>query len=289
MLSFYLPRKVFDIETDAGKRVLHNLAQAAHCAAQGKVGSGFDVASAVYGSCLYRRFSPSLLASLPAPAKKGFATKLTELVEETKTDEKKNIWDVEIRRGDEGVKMPKGLRLVMCDVDVGTATPGMVKKLLAWRAENKEEADKIWNDLQAGSEAIAAEMTRLATVGPEGDDKYAKLRSIITSNRHLIRRMSELSGVPVEPPQQTALLDACSAIPGVVGGVVPGAGGYDAIVLLLEDNTDVFAQLKDLVAGWKGTAEANEKDSVAIGKVGILGVREDMVGVKLENPAAYKA
>ena len=47
--------------------------------------------------------------------------------------------------------------------------------------------------------------------------------------------MGELSGVPIEPPEQTALLNTCVSVAGVVGGGVPGAGGYDAIWLLVCD------------------------------------------------------
>lgn len=42
----------------------HNTAQYAHCLAQGKIGSGFDVSAAIYGSHLYRRFDPSVIAPL---------------------------------------------------------------------------------------------------------------------------------------------------------------------------------------------------------------------------------
>lgn len=44
--------------------LIHNLAQLAHCAAQGKVGSGFDVSSAIWGSQLFRRFDPKVLKTL---------------------------------------------------------------------------------------------------------------------------------------------------------------------------------------------------------------------------------
>ncbi|XP_062076646.1 phosphomevalonate kinase, peroxisomal-like isoform X2 [Humulus lupulus] len=40
--------------------VVHIIAQTAHCIAQGKVGSGFDVSSVVYGSHRYVRFSPEV-------------------------------------------------------------------------------------------------------------------------------------------------------------------------------------------------------------------------------------
>ena len=50
-----------DVEADL--EIIHSVAQAAHCAAQGKIGSGFDVSCAVYGSQRYVRFSPSVLSS----------------------------------------------------------------------------------------------------------------------------------------------------------------------------------------------------------------------------------
>jgi len=53
--------------------------------------------------------------------------------------------------------------------------------------------------------------------------------------REKMRKMGELSGVPIEPKEQTALLDACVSQAGVIGGGVPGAGGYDAIWLLVCD------------------------------------------------------
>jgi len=34
--------------------------------------------------------------------------------------------------------------------------------------------------------------------------------------------MGTLSGVPIEPSEQTSLLNACVAQAGVIGGVVPG-------------------------------------------------------------------
>lgn len=47
-----------------GLSLVHNTAQFCHCLAQGKIGSGFDVSAAVFGSHAYRRFSPSVLDEL---------------------------------------------------------------------------------------------------------------------------------------------------------------------------------------------------------------------------------
>jgi len=279
VLSFYLPKELFDVGTERGLTILHNLAQASHSHAQGKVGSGFDIASAVYGSCLYKRFSPSLLSTLPTPGDPGFGIQLRDLVE--------GAWDTEIARA--AIKMPAGLRLVMCDVDCGSETPGMVKQVLQWRAENKTEAEGIWQRLQGGNEALAAELTRLADEDAEeadGQGRYAKLSVIIEENRVAIRDMGEKSGVPVEPPQQTALLDYCTRLEGVVGGVVPGAGGFDAIVLLVENREEVLDTLKQRLGEYKADDAAVEGPK--IGRVGTVDVREEMVGVKREEVGLYK-
>lgn len=47
-----------------GRNLAHNLAQFVHCLAQGKVGSGFDVSAAAFGSQLYTRFDPARLQPL---------------------------------------------------------------------------------------------------------------------------------------------------------------------------------------------------------------------------------
>ncbi|KAK3715018.1 phosphomevalonate kinase, partial [Vermiconidia calcicola] len=286
ILSYYLPKDLFDLSSDTSRRRLHNLAQAAHCAAQGKVGSGFDVASAVYGSCLYRRFSPSILSNAPDPGTEGFGKMLRGLVDETGIEMSKgSAWDTEIHR--DAIKVPTGLRLVMCDVSCGSQTPGMVKKVLAWRKANSEEAEEMWRDLHAANEALALEMKTLAESQSQEKSDLERLRQCFSRIRQGIRLMSEKSGVPIEPSSQTELLDACEAVGGVVGGVVPGAGGYDAISLLIEDKEEVIVELGRLLEGWKFKGEAGTVEGG--GKVSMLGVREEMQGVRVEGWKEYEA
>ena len=285
LLVHYIPNDAFSLSAEKDRARVHNLAQIAHCAAQGKVGSGFDVASAVYGSCLYRRFSPSLLEANGNPGSPRFAQRLKALVDEVDGQE----WDTEIQKAK--VRMPPGIRLVMCDVDCGSQTPGMVKQVLAWRKQEPDEANMLWTQLHRKNEALAAELTRLAeSDGPAVS--YQTLKQRVADIRVLIREMSRLSGVPIEPAPQTQLLDACSAIDGVIGGVVPGAGGFDAIALLVEDREEVFAQLEGLLRDRKVPAAANLDEAVgynavtaSIGKVSMLNVREDMEGVRAEKDA----
>lgn len=260
---------------------MHNLAQAAHCAAQGKVGSGFDVAAAVYGSCVYRRFSPNLLSGLGEVGSKGFAERVFTVVEDILPSGEK--WDTQIKQDE--VQVPSGLRLIMCDVDCGSQTPGMVKQVLQWRKENPEEAGLLWGAIQKGNEELCAELRRLSQIDEED---YTNLRDIIETIRSLIREMSVKSGVPIEPKVQTELLDACAQIEGVVGGVVPGAGGFDAVALVVRNSEDVLEKVKDLVADWKSSPEAVGTGEGGIGNVRVLGVRQEMVGLKLEDVERYE-
>jgi len=279
MLLHYLPVDIVVINTVAGKARVHNLAQAAHCTAQGKIGSGFDVAAAVYGSCIYRRFSPNVLEHLGELGSIDFAKRLLATVNDNLTPK---LWDTQIQKSE--IDIPKELRLVMCDVDCGSETPGMVKKVFAWRKENPEEAALLWATLQKGNEDLASELRSLAISERTSASSYENLRDIILTIRSLVREMSEKSGVPIEPKVQTELIDACSELPGVIGGVVPGAGGFDAVALLIEDNQETVDELSRFLDDYKMT-EAGEK--AMIGKIRLLDVKQEMVGIRAEDVKMY--
>lgn len=261
LLVHYLPADLFDAASERGKRTLHNLAQAAHCAAQGKVGSGFDIAAAVYGSCRYKRFSPDVLSKVPEPGTPGFADALVTLVEG------ESVWDVEVDKDE--VSIPKGVVLRMCDVDCGSQTVGMVKKVLAWKAENAEASRTLWDDLQVRNEVLIKTLK-------EGN--VDALPAKITAVRELVKKMGDLSGVPIEPDSQTELLDALSGVEGVYGGVVPGAGGFDALALLMKDDIETKERVKKFLKEWAAAKGTNVK---------LLAVKGEMEGARPESLDVY--
>ncbi|KAG6355702.1 hypothetical protein INS49_003666 [Diaporthe citri] len=257
LLSHYLGPIHFDLSTDKGRTVLHNLAQAAHCRAQGKIGSGFDVAAAVHGSCLYRRFSPSVLDAVPQPGQPHFGTRLEEAIRGTK-------WDTEIHK--DKVSLPRGVAMRMVDVECGSQTVGMVKAVNAWRAADPEGSRALWDELQGRNEALARVLA---------DGKVDDLPAALKASRELVRAMGSRSDVPIEPESQTELIDALSAVEGVYGGVVPGAGGFDAVSLLVRDDEETVARLERFLEEWS----AKNKDS----KVKLLGVKGELEGVRIEK------
>lgn len=281
VLAHYAPHKIIDVNSSQEKFVLHNLAQTAHCAAQGKVGSGFDVAAATYGSCIYKRFSPSILEGLGEIGNKDFCIRLKDLVE---ARDPSSRWDTHINK-DFGAIVPAGLRLLMCDVDCGSETVGMVKRVLAWRGKKPEEALLLWETLQKGNEDLAAELNDLVPRPNDAPKDYNNLRNIILTIRSLNREMSEKSGVPIEPKAQTKLIDTLSQLPGVVGGVVPGAGGFDAIALLVEDKDRVVEILSGFLRNYNVNTEVGK---ARIGKVRLLDVKQVNWGLKKEDPSNYR-
>lgn len=261
LLSHYLDPAFFNLATDQGKTVLHNLAQTAHCRAQGKIGSGFDVAAAVYGSCLYRRFSPSVLEAVPHPGQPAFASKLVEVVTGAG-------WDTEIKK--DAVTLPSGVAMRMCDVDCGSQTVGMVKAVNAWRAKDPAGSKALWEELQRRNGVLA---------GMLAAGNLDELPAALHASRELVRKMGVESGVPIEPESQTELIDALTGVDGVYGGVVPGAGGFDAVALLLKDDEDTAKRVDAFLAEW-----SKKKDA----KVKLLGVRGELEGVRSEKLSEFK-
>lgn len=264
ILSHYLPSSLFTLSTPHGLTRLHNLAQISHCAAQGKVGSGFDIATAVYGTSVYRRFSPSILSHLGEPKSAGFSARVKDLVEDTGSQR----WDTEIEKS--RVTIPKGMALVMCDVDCGSETVGMVKKVLEWRKQDPSGSKVLMDDLQLCNENLASVLS---------SGKTKELEPAFAAIRAHIRDMGTRSGVPIEPPEQTELLDAVTkSVEGVAGGVVPGAGGYDAIVLLVKDDIETTAQIEAFLEKWSKEKRSN---------VRLLGTKGELDGARVEDGALY--
>lgn len=165
-----------DPTTPAALDTIHALAQLAHCQAQGKIGSGFDVSSAVYGSHEYKRFRPSCLAPMmkdPHLPIYPFALTTTENADgETTTNPSlrellaRDKWDHSAKP----FRLPRGLRLILADVDAGTDTPSFVSKVLAYGKERNEEAEETFQTLRRANLAVRDALGRIMEM--EDDEGY---------------------------------------------------------------------------------------------------------------------
>ncbi|KAH7923401.1 Phosphomevalonate kinase [Leucogyrophana mollusca] len=240
----------------ADRRLAHNAAQFVHCLAQGKVGSGFDVAAAVFGSQLYTRFDPAVLQPLmndDASESRALAPILSS-----------PAWNYRV----EPFCLPPLTRLVLADVDAGSDTPSFIGQVLKWRKENPEAASTLWASINQSNQSLAKRLLylsqahashpadyesavrRISDLPPSEWQQHRKDPNLslpaqvilqvfylvyehAQAIRQHMRSMGKGANVHIEPPEQTALLDACMSQAGVICGGVPGAGGYDAIWLLV--------------------------------------------------------
>ncbi|GBC09345.1 hypothetical protein RclHR1_08790006 [Rhizophagus clarus] len=256
--------------TNNDRKLIHNIAQFCHCLAQGKVGSGFDVSAAIWGSHIYKRFSPNILKDVMDQTVD--ISILNNIIDPTSS-----IWDNQVT----SFSLPLGFKLLLADIDAGSHTPSMVGKVLKWRKENADQANTIWDTLASHNTTISNNLRELTKNHEQDEELYLNAIKICESVkasewalaaernpnnnnialfsatfntfqkiRELLREMSELSQVPIEPPKQTKLLDACNEIPGIIMAGVPGAGGYDAIFCIGLGNT-FSSQIEKLWDSWE--------------------------------------
>ncbi|KAG6844566.1 hypothetical protein H0H87_005908 [Tephrocybe sp. NHM501043] len=272
-----IPADSLDSPASDGRLLAHNVAQYVHCYAQGKVGSGFDVAAAVFGSHIYTRFNPAVLHGLmneESIHSQGLYQVLAP---------NNSAWDHVV----EPFQLPPLTRLMLADVDAGSDTPSLVGKVLKWRAENPEQGMPfspaartlaLWTDIDTLNTRLAETLMDLSNLykkdvtsytsavkyiaslqsiqwsanpyQPEEErpviTKFIDTHTISQTIRARMKEMGNLSDVPIEPDEQTKLLDSCISLAGIVGGGVPGAGGFDAIWLLVCDPVDATPDIPPL-------------------------------------------
>ncbi|CAG9571605.1 putative phosphomevalonate kinase protein [Leishmania major strain Friedlin] len=270
---------------------VHRIAQIAHSVTQGKIGSGFDVYTAVYGTCAYRRFPVSrvsmmMMASAQPPSSVEVET-LRRCVDMNE------VWVPP-----ESFRLPPGVKLVLGDVHQGgSCTPGMVAKIMAWRKSVADTPDNLWEQLRRNNEAYIAALRRMIDEAAAKPDVYAasmaalqqvpslplfradgeSMQCIVEASRFaarsraLLRDMGVAAEVKVEPVELTDLLDDTATLPGVFAVGCPGAGGYDAVfALVLGDECAAAVE-----AFWEHYTKMN---------VCPLLVREDPSGLLIQPP-----
>ena len=239
--------------------VIHNLAQLCHCIAQGKVGSGFDVSAAIFGSQLFQRCNSGRVLDQLMKSFDNYSCPISELIN--------SKWGFKHT----AFRLPKGLRLVLGDVQCGSNTPNMVSKVLAWKRANPELSDELFQALDKQNSTAVSLLQEIST--HEDDVNYdiclqseassahgnhsidsnlvspliQELRLTFQIIREMLRKLTDLTCTPIEPPEQSRILDECLRIPGVIFAGVPGAGGFDAIFCVTIDTPTTFEKLSKIM------------------------------------------
>jgi len=224
-------------------------ARATIAIAQDKVGSGFDVAAAVYGTQMYSRFDSEPLEPCLAPDASA------QLIYEAAMS--KQIWN----QVSAPFTLPKGLDIIMGDVCGGSSSTSMVREVLKWLKEKPMQSSSVWAALSEANKNIFESLSRLSYIAAADPERYAadiekassltadkwslenddsgvfsalqNSRKLFKRTRFWLKRMGDNAGVGIEPESQSALADRTESLPGVLCAGVPGAGGNDAIFAIV--------------------------------------------------------
>lgn len=196
------------IETEKQKEVVFKLGIVAHYLAQGKIGSGFDVAASTFGGALiYKRFDALWLE------KELKARGVFEVVEEK--------WPLfEYRK----IDLPKDFELVVGFTGKSASTKELVHKVHEFRDEKNSEYARIIQGIQNVTDRLILAL-----------EKKNKTPAIllIEENRLLLKQLGEQSGVELETEEHRIIAGIAKKHGG--GGKFSGAGGGDCGIAICFD------------------------------------------------------
>lgn len=237
-----------DIGSRQERERINKLAQTAHYLSQGKVGSGFDISTAVFGSHVYMRFSEDIL-------KNSSLIDISELVDRE--------WDYFV----EPLDFPD-IETAIAFTGKASSTKDMVKKINEFKTASAEEYATIMDDLKRANEKAVNSLKKY--VSQSSEKNLMAFGADINETRLLLKKLGELSGAHIETPELTRLLDAALDA-GAFAVKLPGAGGGDSVVALCKDRETA----ENVYGAWRDLG-IMPLPNVKIGR-GSIGVREETV------------
>lgn len=202
---------------------VHKLSQWAHNTAQGKIGSGFDIAAACYGASSYVRYSPEILKDNPFP----------QVVDKE--------WDYETSE----VPLPEKFHVATAALGKSASTSEMVKKINAWKAEHSAEYWTLMNEYNACNAIAIAALKKLHQ--DHSDKNLNEFKKFFNHSQFLRKQLGVKAGAEIESEEYTLLREESEA-QGAFVSCLPGAGGGDSIAAFCLSSE----AKKELEAFWAG-------------------------------------
>ncbi|MFH1750274.1 MAG: hypothetical protein ABH863_01195 [Candidatus Micrarchaeota archaeon] len=248
------------------KVVAHNLSQLAHSQAQGKIGSGFDVASGVFGPISYSRPSRDAIQKAGKSAGKRFA----EVVEKA--------WDYKIAF----LAPPKEFAIALAFTGKPSSTTRMIAKLNAFKARRKSTYSEMVREIDGANVMAIGSLERILALRNKDLEEYMlemrrghgpgeAFKAAFEEARLLTKKLGELAGAEIENASMTRLIHSTMQN-GAYVCRLPGAGGGDSVAAIcLSEN-----EARRVRNYWKSL------------KLEVLDVSLGNEGVRREAPLAFE-
>ncbi len=196
-----------DIRSRSAKDIIYKLAAVAHYLAQGKIGSGFDIAASVYGGAfVYRKPDSQWL--------------LKELEKNIKGAAEKNWPELYI----EELMIPENFHLLVAWTKESASTSAMVRAMNEYKKSSPDRHEELVM-------AVANAAKNVIDAFKKSDNE--KILTYIQKNEDALRRLGKESGVRIETDELRLLSDVASEHGGA--GKLSGAGGGDCGIAVCFD------------------------------------------------------
>ena len=233
---------------------LHKASQFAHAHATGKVGSGFDIATATYGDQLYSRYHPKFVTGV---AKDFSKEDIVNMV--------KQPWDYKIAND----KLPKLFTISFGNFEGKAAiTKSMVKAVNEFKEKDCSRYNSLIEELNFYDD-VAVEALIKVDSGVDVEKNKRTYAEATEEIRKTVKELGKRSNIEIEPDPATKLIRETIAA-GAFDARLSGAGGYDNIVALLLNGGDITGTLDKIHKLWE------------LNGVKPTGIHRNGGGVKLE-------
>ncbi|HLC37099.1 MAG TPA: hypothetical protein VJK05_05860 [archaeon] len=210
----------FDLIKDL--KIIHKLAQFSHSTAQGKIGSGFDVAASCLGASSYIRYSPEFVLK----------EKFPECIDQK--------WDCEVNH----IDFPSSFETVIASLNKSADTKEFVKKFNSWKQEKPEEFKEFIHDYNEINKKVVDDLKLLNEDFSE--ENLFKFKEYFMLSRLKKKELGKKINAEIEPGEFSELIDS-SLDSGAFVCILPGAGGGDSIAAFCLNKKDKGK----LISFWK--------------------------------------
>ena len=233
---------------------IHNLSQLAHAMAQQKAGSGFDIASATYGSCEYSRFPPE---------------KIEKALNDTNGKEMRVFASSPLGCRISPLSLPPDFFQVIAYTGKSISTSEMIAKISAFKNRNPSAYASVMKKLNAENKEAIACLKLLSSGKSTAKKAVSSFKNHFTEGMLITKKLGEESGAEIEPERFSSLISE-SESNGALVSKLPGAGGGDSIAAICigRENANALSRfwrkkgLKPMVLNESSEGVRSEKSTV---------------------------
>ena len=229
-----------DIEDKNLKGIILGACLLSNNLSQNKIGSCFDIISSLFGSQIFIQSQKNIFINCPY----YFTIENKKLIKEIISYLNNEYIPFILFLNKDNHFLKNNISFI--SIEMGSDTRIFVKKVLEY-ANNKKKDHLYDDELFTSLNDINEQIITLFLNNIKDNEK---LKDLCKKYRNILRLISKESKVDIEPEILAPLLNKLISNKNIIYSICPGAGGYDSIVLIGNDNInkeELNKEVKDII------------------------------------------